>query len=137
MAAPKTLSTKLAAQLPAWIGSVVEHNDSYRFEALTLLDRARARLTEIEAKPPADSVAAASAALEPLHLALKALLAAKAARSLGTRASLELLPVLYADEAPDPRPFTDVQNVKVQGAQAIAAAKSFVEAVGKLLAGQA
>lgn len=136
MAAGQDSPTRVAADLPAWIGDVVEHSDSYRFEALTLLGEAESRLRDLAANPPADSAVAAAAALPPMHLALKALLAAKAARSYSTRASLELLPILYAEEAPATDAFVSVQSLKLQGAKAIAAARSFVGAASKLLAGQ-
>ena len=136
MDAAATRSALLIAHLPAWIGPVVEYNDSYRFEALGLLEEAKTKLTELKAKPPADSAAAASAALHPLHLALKALLAARAVKSLSTQASLAVAQTLYEDRVPAGllETFTDVQGMKIQGGKAIEAAERFTEAVSKLLA---
>ena len=61
MAATKSRIDKVIAGLPKWVSSVVEHDESLRFEALALLEQAKPSLAEIESKPPADPAAAASA----------------------------------------------------------------------------
>jgi len=122
-------------RLPRWIRQAVEHDGSYRFAALSLLDRARTLMAEAEAKPPADSAAAALAALPPMHLAIKALLAAKGYRSHGMRPTLDLVGILYED-GPLSRMTDDyaaVQSLKIQGKEALAAARALVDAVGKEL----
>ena len=132
----KTSTGKLLAGLPLWITATVEPNEALRHEAPTLLEQAKTRLAEIEAKPPTDSAAIAVAVLHPFHLVVKALLAAKAMKSFSTRASLELLRLLYGDALPENvmQLYVDVQKVKIQGAKSIQAAKSFLDHASQLIA---
>ncbi len=136
MAPTKTNTAKVLAGLPQWLTATTEHNESFRFEALTLLEQARSKLAEIEAKPPPDAAATAVAALHPLHLVVKALLAAKAMKSYSTRASLELLHLLYGEEIPESliQQYVGVQSVRIQGAKSLEAAKSFIATATQLLA---
>lgn len=135
MASARVLATRLTAGLPAWLAATVEHNESFRFEALTLLAQARTRLAEIEAKPPADPSSVAVAVLHPFHLAVKGLLAAKGVKVHATRAALALLPLLYAGALPAERieSYVQVQGLKLQGAKSIEAAKAFLAAADALL----
>src|SRR5688572_12275435 len=97
MSAPKAATLRAMSALPLWAGVTVSRDESYRFEALTLLETAGTRLAEIEAKLPADSASIAVAALHPMHLTVKALLAAKGYKSSSTRATVDLLRHLYDD----------------------------------------
>ncbi len=135
MASPKTSPNRLIAELPAWIASTVERNESFRFEALTLLEQARAKLTEIEAKPPADSSSVAVAVLHPMHLAVKALLAAKGYRAYSTRATIDLLRLLYDGDLPESRTqsYIGVQGLRIQGAKALEAARALLDFSTQLL----
>jgi hypothetical protein len=128
-------ATRALAGLPAWLADTVEHSESYRFEALTLLETANARLAEIEAKPPADGAAAAIAVSAPLHGIVKALLAARGYKSYSFRASLELLSRLYAGELPPTQvqALVALQGLKLQGTPAIVAARVFTDAEVRLL----
>jgi hypothetical protein len=133
--APRLNASRLLAELPRWLSAVVEHSESYRFEALTLLEAAKTRLAEIEAKPPADAAAAAIALGPPLHGIVKALLAARGLKSFSTRASLELLGRLYAGDLPPTQiqALASLQALKLQGSQAIAAARVFADAATRML----
>lgn len=134
-AMPRLNTARLLAELPSWLSATVEHSESYRFEALTLLEAAKTRLAEIEAKPPADAAAAAIAVGAPLHGIVKALLAARGLRSQSTRASHELLGKLYAGDLPPTQiqALVALQGLKLQGAQAIAAARVFSDAATRIL----
>ena len=123
------------SSLPLWAGVTVSRDESYRFEALTLLETATTRLAEIEAKMPADSASVAVAALHPMHLTAKALLAAKGYKSSSTRATVDLLKHLYDGALPPERvaEFVGVQSLTVQGAKSIDAAKALLTAAKTLL----
>jgi hypothetical protein len=131
----KDVPRRATDRLPRWLLPVVERDEAFRFTALSLLDRARTLVTETEAKPPADSAAAALAALAPMHLALSAVIAAKGYRSLGMRPTLDLVGILYEDGplAALAEKFAAVQALKIQGQDAIAAARELVDAAGKAL----
>lgn len=75
------------------MGETVEQNESFRFEALTLLEKARSKHVELSMKP--FSELGSVAFLEPLHLIVSALLAAKGFRAGSLRAAVELLKALY------------------------------------------
>lgn len=127
--------TKEISKLPPWISVAIEHSDSFRFEALSLLENAQGKLSAIEAKPSADAAATAVAALQPMHMAIKALLAAKAMKARSVRASLNLVQILYGDEVPASllQQYVDVQGMKTQGVKAIDAAKSFLGTATELV----
>jgi len=135
MASTRTTPSKLIADLPFWVAATVERNESFRFEALTLLEQGKAKLAEIEAKPPADSSSVAVAVLHPMHLAVKALLSAKGYRAYSTRATLDLLRLLYAGDLPESRlqAFIGVQGLTIQGAKSIEAAKALLDFTAQLL----
>src|SRR5689334_17199797 len=102
MSSAKAATARAMSSLPLWAGVTVSRDESYRFEALTLLETATTRLAEIEAKLPADSASIAVAALHPMHLTVKALLAAKGYKAHSTRATVDLLGHLYEGAlAPD------------------------------------
>jgi len=86
------VSTKIT-DIPRWISETIEQNESFRFEALTLLERARSKHVEISMKPFPESGSAAF--LEPLHLIASALLAAKGFRAGSLRGAVELMGKLY------------------------------------------
>jgi hypothetical protein len=133
--ATKQNATRVLAGLPPWLTATVTHSESFRFEALTLLEAANARLAEIEATPPADGAAAAIAVGAPLHGIVKALLAARGVKSYSARASLELLGKLYAGELPPTQieALVALQGLKLQGPAAVAAARVFTDAATRLL----
>lgn len=130
-----TAEQKAVAGLSPAIAATIERNDSFRFEALTLLEQARAKLAAIEAKPPADSSSVGVAALEPIHLAAKALLAGHGYRAYGTAGLLELLRLLYAGQLPEERlrQFVGVQALRIQGAKSLEAARAFLDTAAQLL----
>lgn len=130
-----TVEQKAVAGLTPAIAATIERNDSFRFEALTLLEQARAKLAAIEAKPPADSSSVGVAALEPLHLAAKALLAGHGYRAYGTQSMVALLRLLYAGQLSEDRiqSYIGVQGLKIQGAKSLEAAKAFLDAAAQLL----
>lgn len=136
MSTTKAATARALASLPLWAGMTVTRDESLRFEALTLLETAATRLAEIEAKPPADGPSIAVAVLHPMHLTVKALLAAKGYKAHSTRATVDLLKHLYdgslaAERVAD---FTGVQSLTIQGAKAIDAAKTLLGAAKTLLA---
>ena len=135
MASTKSSPNKLIADLPLWIGATIERNESFRFEALKLLEQAGTKLAEIEAKPPVDTSSVAVAALFPMHLAVKALLAAKGYRAYSTRATLELLRILYEGDLPESRTQTyiGVQGLRIQGTKALEAARALIDFSKQLL----
>lgn len=135
MASTKTPQSKLVADLPFWVAATIERNESFRFEALTLLEQARAKLAEIEAKPPANTASVGIAVLHPMHLAVKALLSAKGYRAFSTRATVDLLRLLYAGDLPESRiqSYVGVQGLTIQGAKAIEAAKALLDFTAQLL----
>ena len=122
---------QVLAGLPPALAQTVEWGDSFRFEALTLLDRAKAKFAELEKQ--ADGGGAT--VLEPMHLTMKALLAARGFRSLGTAASLQLLKTIYRKEIPEKllQQFTEVQALKLQGSPARQALSSFISTASRLL----
>lgn len=132
----RTKPKQVLAGLPPWMTALIEYHDPIRSEARTLLEQAKVRLAEIEAKPPADSAAVAVAVLHPFHLTVKALLAAHAMKSFSTLASLELLRLLYGTELPEDllQLYVGVQRVTIQGAKSIEAAKSFIDHAAQLIA---
>ncbi len=136
MSQPKAAARAAAATAtPLWAGVTVSHDESYRFEALTLLEQAGTRLAEIEAKPPVDSASVGVAVLHPMHLTVKALLAAKGYRAHSTRATVDLLRHLYEGALAPERvtDFTGVQGLTIQGAKSIAAAKTLLGAAKDLV----
>jgi hypothetical protein len=135
MASTKHSPNKLIADLPLWIAATVERNESFRFEALKYLEQATTKLAEIEAKPPADSSSVAVAVLFPMHLAVKALLAAKGYRATSTRSTLELLRLLYEGDLPESRTqsYVGVQSLRIQGPKAIEAARALLDFSKQLL----
>lgn len=135
MASTKTSPNRLIADLHLWIAATVERNESFRFEALKLLEQADTRLAEIEAKPSADASSVAVAVLHPMHLTVKALLSAKGYRALSTRSALELLRLLYEGELPESRAqsFVGVQSLRIQGGKAIEAARALIDFAKQLL----
>ena len=136
MALARTPASRLVAGLSPWAGATAEHSESFRFEALSLLESAKTKLAEIEAKPPADASSTSVAVLHPMHLAVKALLAAKGVKARSTRATLDLLPGLYAGVLPPERiaDYVGVQRLEIQGAKAIEATRTLLAAAGALLA---
>lgn len=135
MAQARSTAARTLQSLPPWIGATTEYNESFRFESLTMLEAAKTRLAEIEAKPPADTSSVAVAVLHPLHLTVKALLAAKGVKARSTRAAVDLLRVLY-DGAVTPEliaGYVGVQRVEIQGAKAVDAAKALIAAAATLL----
>src|SRR5689334_22700626 len=135
MAPTRTPASRLVASLSPWLGATAEHSETFRFEALTLLESAKTKLAEIEAKPPADASSTSVAVLHPMHLAVKALLAAKGVKARSTRATLELLPALYAGALPAERiaDYVGVQRLEIQGAKAIEATRALLTVAGSLL----
>jgi len=133
--AAKQNAARVLAELPRWLAATVEHSESFRFEALTLLEAANTRLAAIEAAPPADGAGAAIAVGAPLHGVVKALLAARGVKAYSMRASLELLGRLYAGDLPPTQLETvvAVQRLKLQGLPAITAARVFVDAAARIL----
>src|SRR5262245_39235319 len=125
MAPARTPASRLVGTLAPWVGATAEHSESFRFEALTLLETAKTKLAEIEAKPAADAAATSIAVLHPFHLAVKALLAAKGVKALSARAALDLLPALYEGALPAERiaEYVGVQKLTIQGPKAVDAAK--------------
>jgi hypothetical protein len=123
------------AGLPEWVRATIAHDESFRFEALTLLEQAKAKLAGVGARPPGDSSSVAVAVLPPMHLAVKALLAAKGYRATSMRGQLALLRVLYGGSFPPALAdtYVGVQAVRVQGATALEAAQAFVDAAAGIL----
>ncbi len=123
------------AGLPPALAQTVECGDSFRFEALTLLDRAKAKFNELDRKTLPDGAAMGTAVLEPMHLVVKALLAARGFRSLGTASSLELLKILYGTSLPANllQQFANVQALKLQGTGARQAISAFIDTASRLL----
>ncbi len=128
-------SRKHLRTLDTAAAQTVQYNDALRFDALTLLDRAKTRFGEIERSNPADGAALAVAVTEPFHLATKALLAARGFRALSVGASIDLLRSLYGKELADQhvQNYLDVQSLRLQGPKAQAALSSFMDAVSRLL----
>ena len=135
MAPARTPAFRLLASLPPWVAATAEHNESFRFEALSLFESAKTRLAEIEAKPPADGSSIAVAVLYPFHLGAKALLAAKGVKARSTRATLDLLPALYGPSLPAERlaDYVGIQRLEIQGTKAIEAARTFLTTASSLL----
>jgi len=131
----KTAEQIAVAGLAPAVAATIERNESFRFEALTLLEQGRAKLAAIEAKPPADSSSVGVAALEPLHLGAKALLAGKGYKATGTRGVLDLLRILYKGQLPEERlqSFIGVQALRIQGPKSLEAARAFLDAAASLL----
>jgi len=131
----KDVPRRATDHLPRWLHPVVERDESFRFTALSLLDRARTLMTEAETKPPADPAVAALTALAPMHLVLTAVIAAKGYRSLGMRSTLDLVGILYEDGplAALAEKYAGVQALRIQGKDALAAARELVDAAGKAL----
>lgn len=136
MSTPRAAGARALSALPLWAGVTVSRDESFRFEALTLLETAATRLAELEARPPADSASIAVAALHPMHLTVKALLAAKGYKAHSTRATVDLLRHLYEGALPPERvaDFTGVQSLTVQGARAMDAARTLLADAKRLLA---
>jgi hypothetical protein len=131
----KTTEDRAIEEMPSFLAATIERNEALRFTALGLLDKARARIEDIAAQPPADAVAAALAALPPLHLAARSLLAARGIRSFNARASFSLLRILYPASLPDSlvTRLAQIQSLTLQGGEAIKTARFFVDLAGKLL----
>lgn len=121
--------------MPQSVAQTVELNDAFRFDALTLLNRAKAKFNALEQEPPADSIAAAQAALEPMHLAIKALLAARGFKGLSVVSSLELVRKIYGVNIQDSilQGYLDVQAMKIQGAGARQAMSALISTASRLL----
>jgi hypothetical protein len=135
MAQARSTAARTLLALPPWLAATTEYNESFRFDSLTMLEAAKTRLAEIEAKPPADASSVAVAVLHPVHLTVKALLAAKGVKARSTRATVDLLRVLY-DGAITPEliaGYVGVQRVEIQGARAVDAAKALIAAAATLL----
>jgi len=117
------------------VAQTVELNDAFRFDALTMLNRAKARFNALEQESPADSVASAQAALEPMHLAVKAMLAARGYRGLSVTSTLELLRAIYGKNLPESilQGYLDVQAMKIQGAGARQALSALLNTASRLL----
>src|SRR5437762_12953748 len=132
MAPPRAPASRLVTSLPPWLAATAEHSESFRFEALSLLEAAKTRLAEIEAKPPLDASSTAVAVLHPMHLAVKALLAGKGVKARSTRATLELLPALYEGALPRERlaEYVGVQRLEIQGAKAVEATRALLAVAG-------
>jgi len=128
-------SKKILKGMAQSMVQTVEMNDSFRFDALTLLNRAKARFTALEQDPPADSAAAALAMLEPMHLAVKALLAARGYKGLSVSSSLGLLRRIYGKELPEKilQGYLDVQSMKIQGDGARQALSALLSTASRLL----
>lgn len=126
---------KILQAMPQSVAQTVELNDAFRFDALTLLNRAKAKFNALEQDSPADSATAAQAALEPMHLAVKALLAARGFRGLSVTASLELLREIYGKDLPEKilQGYLDVQAMKIQGAGARQALSALLSTASRLL----
>lgn len=135
MARARNPETRAVEALPRWVRLTIERDDSFRFEAIGLLDQARARLNALAASPPADGAAVAAAAATPLHLANKALLAARGYRSLSVRGTEELLGICYGKNLPEGAVdrMKSIIGMKLQGAGAIAAVGSHIESATRLL----
>jgi HEPN domain-containing protein len=135
MAAARTNSRKVLKGMAQIVAQTVELNDAFRFDALTLLNRAKARFNALEQDAPGDSAAAAQAALEPMHLAVKALLAARGYKGLSVSSSLELLRGIYGKELPEKilQGYLDVQAMKIQGAGARQALSALLSTASRLL----
>ena len=135
MARANNPETRAVEALPRWVRLTIEQDDSFRFEAIGLLDQARARLNALAASPPTDGALAAAAAVTPLHLANKALLAARGYRSLSTRGTEELLGICYGKNLPEGavERMKSVIGLKLQGASAIEAVGSYIESATRLL----
>lgn len=131
----QTIEEKVLAEMPAFLAATVQRDDALRFAALGLLEKARSRAEDISADPPADSAAAALAALPVIHLTIRALLAARGLRSFSVRASLFLLRVLYPSDLPEETiaKLSRVQTLTLKGGDALAAARSFTDLAEKLL----
>jgi len=135
MAAKKGDSRKILQALPISVAQTVELNDAFRFDALTLLNRAKAKFNSLEQASPADSVATAQSALESMHLAVKALLAARGYRGLSITSSLSLLRGIYGKDIPEKilEGYLDVQAMKIQGTGARQALSALLSTASKLL----
>ncbi len=131
----KTAEQQAVAGLSPAVTATIERNETFRFEALTLLELGRNKLAAIEAKPPADSSSVGVAALEPFHLGVKALLAGKGYKAYGTRGTLDLLRILYRSDLPEERvqSYIGVQALRIQGAKSLAAARAFLDTAASLL----
>lgn len=135
MTPPRAVASRLVSGLSPWVGTTAEHSETFRFEALTLLETAKTKLAEIEARPAADTAAVSVAVLHPMHLVVKALLAAKGVKARSVRAQLDLLPALYGSALPAERlaDYVGVQRLTIQGPKAVEATKALIAAAASLL----
>lgn len=122
-------------QLPPALAQTVETGDSFRFEALGLLDRAKARFNALEKIPAGDDAGVGIAALESMHLITKALLSARGFHSLSTASAIALLRAIYGKDIPEEilSRYQQVQSMKLQGAQARQALSAYISTASKLL----
>jgi hypothetical protein len=135
MAAARNNFRKALMEMPVSVAQTVEQNDAFRFDALTLLDRAKAKFKELEQAPPGDAAAVAQAALEPMHLTVKALLAARGFKGFSTSASLKLIRLIYGRENMDKalQGYLDVQAMKLQGTGARQALSALLNTASRFL----
>ncbi len=123
--------------MSTWLTSTLERNESLRFEALGLLDQARAKMQEAEGQgeAPAPGKDAAQTAVTILHLTGKSLLAARGFRALSARLAVVMLKAYYPNDIPDSllTRCGQVQGFAVKGQEALAVAREFLETAEKIL----
>lgn len=133
---PESSAAAAMAAMPKWVTETVEQSESFRFEALTLLERARSKHVEISMKPFPESGAVAF--LEPLHLTVSALLAARGFRAGSLRGAVELLKALYPGDFTDEllESYVLAHKSSIDMARAANSTTSFVDIATRLLTGK-